>query len=460
DFSRVRAGSLLKAHGGFLLLHLRDLLTDPQAWEKMRRYLRCGRVQIEEPGAALMPMAAVSLQPEAVDAEVKLILIGSVEHYYALQEGDPEFARRFRVKVDFAESFAPTDGTRQSTAVFVAHTCRKHGLPPLSAAAVARLLEDAHREVDDQARQSAIFARTEALVVESAALCRSRAAHRVDAADVDAALAARRLRHDYPEQRLRESIADGERLITCQGSEIGQINGLTQIDLGDWRFGLPVRVSARTHAGNQGLLNIEREVDKSGPIHDKGVLILHSYLTALFAHLAPLALNASIVFEQEYHGVEGDSASCAELFAVLSSLAGVPLLQGIAVTGALNQHGEVLPVGGINEKIEGWFRVCEAAGLDGQQGVLIPARNLRHLMLDPAVVDAVAQGRFHIHTAARVDDGLALMTGMASGLPTAPGEPVSYPQESVLGRAAHALLAYRRACQRAGATGRSRRNRP
>ncbi|WP_439113239.1 Lon protease family protein [Hydrogenophaga sp.] len=458
DFSRVRAGSLLKAHGGFLLLHLRDLLTDPQAWEKMRRYLRCGRVQIEEPGAALMPMAAVSLQPEAVDAEVKLILIGSVEHYYALQEGDPEFARRFRVKVDFAESFAATDDTRQATAVFVAHTCRKHGLAPLSAAAVARLLEDAHREVDDQARQSAIFARTEALVAESAALCRARAASRVEATDVDAALAARRLRHDYPEQRLRESIADGERLITWQGSEIGQINGLTQIDLGDWRFGLPVRVSARTHAGNQGLLNIEREVEMSGPIHDKGVLILHSYLTALFGHLAPLALNASIVFEQEYHGVEGDSASCAELFAVLSSLAGVPLLQGIAVTGALNQHGEVLPVGGINEKIEGWFRVCDAAGLDGQQGVLIPARNLRHLMLDPAVVDAVAQGRFHIHTATHASDGLALMTGMVTGLPTAPGEPVAYPENSVLGRAAHTLQAYRRACLRAGIVGRSRRS--
>jgi predicted ATP-dependent protease len=304
--------------------------------------------------------------------------------------------------------------------------------------------------VDDQTRQSAIFLRTEALVAESAALCRTRAASRVEATDVDAALAARRLRHDYPEQRLRESIADGERLISCQGSEVGQINGLTQIDLGDWRFGLPVRVSARTHAGHQGLLNIEREVEMSGPIHDKGVLILHSYLTTLFGHLAPLALNASIVFEQEYHGVEGDSASCAELFAVLSSLAGVPLLQGIAVTGALNQHGEVLPVGGINEKIEGWFRVCEAAGLDGQQGVLMPERNLRHLMLDPAVVGAVAQGRFHIHTAARVQDGLALMTGMAAGLPAAGDEPDAYAPGSVLDRAAHTLRAYRRACRRAG----------
>jgi predicted ATP-dependent protease len=301
--------------------------------------------------------------------------------------------------------------------------------------------------VDDQARQSAIFARTEALVVESAALCRSRGAALVDAVDVDAALNARRQRHDYPEQRLRESIADGERLISLRGERVGQVNGLTQIDLGDWRFGLPVRVTAHSHAGTRGLLNIEREVEMSGPIHDKGVLILHSYLTALFTHLTPLALNASIVFEQEYHGVEGDSASCAELFAVLSSLSGVPLRQGIAVTGALNQHGEVLPVGGVNEKIEGWFRVCDAAGLDGTQGVLLPRRNLRHLMLDRAVVDAVAEGRFHIHTASHVGEGLDLLCGMASGITD--GEPGNYPTDSVLGRCEQTLKAYREACRQA-----------
>ncbi|MFZ3126680.1 MAG: AAA family ATPase [Rhodoferax sp.] len=457
DFSRIRAGSLLKAHGGFLLLQLRDLLTDELAWEKLRRFLRSGRVQIEEPGTGMMPMAAVSLEPEAVDAEVKIILIGSVEHYYALQEGDPEFARRFRVKVDFAESFAASDDTRTGTAIFVAHACRKLGLPHFSAGAVARLLEDAHREVDDQTRQSANFARIESLVAESATICRARSGGAgngdtlVNAADVAQALAARRLRHDYPEQRLRESISDGDRLISLQGDHVGQLNGLTQIDLGDWRFGLPVRVTARTHAGNEGLMNIEREVEMSGPIHDKGVLILHSYLTALFAHIAPLALNASIVFEQEYSGVEGDSASCAELYAVLSSLSGLPLLQGIAVTGAVNQHGEVLPVGGINEKIEGWFRVCETAGLDGRQGVLIPARNRRHLMLEPQVLEAVDQGLFHIYTATHVREGLELLTAQPSGMTDAVGP---YPADSVLGHAEQTLLAYRRACQQ------TRRRRP
>jgi predicted ATP-dependent protease len=458
DFFRVRAGSLIQAHGGFLMLHLRDLLADPLVWEKLRRFLRSGQVQIEEPSTMQMPMAAVSMQPQAVEVQAKIILVGSSDEYYAVQEADPEFAKHFRVKVDFADSLPGTQNTRMASALYVAHTCRRLGLAHLTATAVARLLEDAHRQVDDQTRQSAIFARTEALIAESAALCRTRGGQRVEATDVDAALQARRLRHDYPEQRMRESITEGDRLIDVQGACVGQVNGLTQIDLGDWRFGMPIRVSARTHAGGKGMLNIEREVEMSGPIHDKGVLILHSYLTSLFAHLAPLALDASVVFEQEYHGVEGDSASCAELFAVLSALAGAPLKQGIAVTGALNQHGEILPVGGINEKIEGWFRVCEAAGLDGHQGVLIPQRNRRHLMLDAAVVQAVAEGRFHVHTAATAVDALTLLTGLDSGLPLRPDAPrASYPPESLLGRAERALATYRRACQRAGGLGRSLR---
>ncbi len=444
DFSRIRAGSLHKAHGGFLMLHLRDLLVDGLVWEKLRRLLRSGRLQIEEPGTAFTPIATVSLEPEAVDVEVKIVLIGSREQYYELQEGDPEFARHFCVKVDFAESFSSSAETRRAMATFVAHTCRQLGLPHFTASAVARLLEDGHREVDDQSRQSAIFARTEALVMESAALCRARAAHLVEATDVDAALAARIKRHDYPEQRLQEAFAEGDLLIAVHGEKTGQINGLTQMDLGDYRFGFPVRVTARTHAGENGLLNIEREVEMSGPIHDKGVFILHNYLSALFAHNAPLAFNASIVFEQEYHGVEGDSASCAELYALLSSLSGLPLKQGIAVTGAVNQHGEVLPVGGINEKIEGYFRVCATAGLDGSHGVLIPQRNRRHLMLERKVIEAVDQGLFHVYTAEHAHEGIELLTGLPAGVADEAG---NYPHGSVFGHAQRTLLAYRRACQ-------------
>lgn len=443
DFTRIRAGSLLRAHGGFLMLHLRDLLADGLVWEKLRRFLRSGRLQIEEPGTAFAPIAAVSLEPEAVDIDVKIILIASREQYYELQEEDPEFARRFRVKVDFVESFSSSDETRRAFAIFVAHSCRNLGLPHFSAAAVARLLEDTHREVDDQSRQSAIFSRAEAMVMESAALCQARAAHLVELADVEAALASRTQRHDYPDQRMQESIADGEVLITVQGEQIGQINGLTVMDLGDYRFGFPVRVTARTYAGNDGLLNIEREVEMSGPVHDKGVFILHNYLSALFAHLAPLALNASVVFEQEYFGVEGDSASCAELYVLLSSLSGLPLKQGIAVTGAVNQHGEVLPVGGVNEKIEGYFRICEAAGLNGSQGVLIPSRNQRHLMLERRVIEAVEQGLFHIYAVDYVSDGMELLMGLPAGVVNEEGE---YPRGSVLGRVQKTLQSYRRAC--------------
>lgn len=447
DHSRIRAGSLLRAHGGFILLHLRDLLADEPVWEKLRRFLRSGRLQIEEPGMLYAPIAAVSLLPEPVDVDVKIILVASVEEYYALQEGDPEFARRFRCKVDFAESFTANAETRRATAVFVAHTCRKLGLPHFSAAAVAALLEEAHREAEDQTRQSAIFARSEALVMEAAAMARARGAGLVEAGDVQAARQARVHRHDYPEQRLQETITDGERLLEVDGEKVGQVNGLTVVDLGDYRFGFPVRVTARTHAGDEGLLNIEREVELSGPIHDKGVLILNSYLAALFAHLAPLALNAAVVFEQEYSGVEGDSASCAEFYALLSSLSGLPLRQGIAVTGAVNQHGEMLPVGGINEKIEGYFRSCERLGLTGRQGVLIPRRNRRHLMLEPHVLEAVAQGRFHIWTADSAGEGMELLTGQPFGALEVNG----YSAASVLGRAQKTLQDYRKACQASGA---------
>ena len=446
DFSRIRAGSLLKAHGGFLLLHLSDLLSDELVWAKLRRFLRSFTLQIEETGMASSPMAAVSLQPEAVDLDVKIVLIGSAEQYYALQEGDPDSARRFRVKVDFAESFLASPETYRSSAVFVAHTCAKMGLPQFSSQAAARLLEASHREVDDQRRQSAIFAHMESLVVESASLCRSRGASLVEAQHVDAALLARKLRHDYPEQRLREAIQEGEKLLVMRGARVGQINGLIHVDLGDYRFGFPTRITARTFAGDEGLISIDREVEMSGPIHDKCVLILRSYLSALFAHMAPLALDASIVFEQEYEGVEGDSASCAELYALLSALSGIALQQGIAVTGAINQQGELMPVGGINEKIEGYFRACETAGLDGSQGVLIPERNRRHLMLEAGVVDAAAKGVFHIYTAEHAIEGLALLTGMAAGVADKAG---GYAQDSVLGHAQAKLLAYREACRAA-----------
>lgn len=446
NFMRIRAGSLLKAHGGFLMLHLDDLLTDAQLWVKLRRFLRSKRLQIEEPGSALTSNTPVSLEPEAVEVNVKIILIGSRDEYYELEEIDPEFMRRFRVKVDFAGSFIASAETYQASSVFVAHACEAAKLPHFSAAAVARLLEESHREVEDQKRQSAIFARTEMLVLESAALCSVRHGRVVEVADISAALQARTLRHNYPDLRLQESIMEGEIAIALHGAVVGQLNALTQIDLGDHRFGTPVRVTARTFAGEDGVLNIAREVDMSGPIHDKGMLILQNYLTGLFTHIAPLALSASIVFEQEYSSIEGDSASCAEFFVLLSSLAEAPLKQGIAVTGALNQYGEVLPVGGINDKIEGYFRLCEKMGLNGEQGVLIPHHNRQHLVLDYKIIEAVEKGLFAIYTMEHVTQGLELLTGCPAGI-AEQSRTVGYSPDTVLGYAQRALLVFRRACQ-------------
>lgn len=447
NFMHIRPGNLLRAHGGYLMLHLRDVLRDSAVWEKLQRYLRSGRLQIEEPAAAAGQLVAKMLEPEALDVQVKLVLIGSRGDYYDLQEADPEFARHFRVKVDFAEHFPAAADVRHAIGVFVAQRCQSLGLPHFSAAAVARLLIDMQREIDDQRRMSAGLGYLEAMVVESAAYCKARGATLVSHADVVQALDERRARHDYPERALLDAIAEGEVMIHVQGQVVGQINGLTQIDLGDYRFGSPVRISARTYAGDEGVINIDREVEMSGPTHDKGVYILQGWLSAAYARLTPLSLTASLVFEQEYHGVEGDSASCAELYAILSALSELPLLQGIAVTGALNQHGEVMPVGGINEKIEGWFRVCSRIGLNGTQGVLIPARNRPHLVLAQEVLDAVARGEFRILDMERVEDGIELLTGQHAGVMDGVGE---YPADSVLGRVQQALESFRRACEESG----------
>lgn len=446
DFTRIRAGSLLRAHGGFLLLHLREVLAEPPVWEKLRRFVRSGCLQIEEPGVLYAPVAAVSLSPEPLQADVKLVLVASPDEYDAVLALDPELARRFRCKVDFADSVVADPQVWRDTAVFVARTCVRWGLPHFSAAATALLIEDSHRQAQDRFRQSAVFASTEALVMESAALARARPADEVLPVDVLAARRAREYRHNEPEERLLDALAQGERVLPLSGRMAASVNGLSVVVLGDYSFGFPVRVTARTHAGDKGLLSIDREAELSGPIHDKGVLVLHSCLTSLFAHLAPLALEGTVVFEQEYGGVEGDSASCAELYALLSSLASVPLAQGLAVTGSLNASGDVLPVGGINEKIEGFFRSCERVGLDGTQGVLIPERNRRHLMLDERVVEAVAKGRFHVHAISTVAQGMTLLSGLPWGELGVGG----YLPDTVLGRAQARLRRYRQAMDATG----------
>jgi predicted ATP-dependent protease/ribosomal 50S subunit-recycling heat shock protein len=402
EFMRLRAGNLLRADGGMLMLHLRDVHSDqhngPQILEKLHRFLRNGRVQIEESVSHGGQAATTHPVSEPLPVQVRLVLIATREEFYRLQDEAEEFARFFNVKVDFTDDFPADTRMYREISGYIAERCEHFALPHFSAEAVARVLETMHRWVEEKAYISSRLAELQHLILAAAAEARSRAQAKrikdvlVEKQDVLAVLQASYKRHRHPEMQLLRAIVDGDLMISVQGRELGQINGLTHIDLGDAGFGSPVRISARCFAGEDGVINIDREVEMTGPNHDKGLFILQSWLSASFAKLTPLSLDASLVFEQEYHGVEGDSASCAELYALLSAISGLPLPQGIAVTGAMNQHGEVMAIGGVNEKIEGYFRVCQAMGLDGSQGVLIPQRNAAHLVLNEEVV---AAGKCH-----------------------------------------------------------------
>jgi predicted ATP-dependent protease len=442
DFTRLRAGNLHKADGGMLMLHLRDLLNDEQNGaqmiEKLHRFLRNGTLQIEDASSSTQSMSYV-LANTLLPLQVKLVLIATREDFYDCLDEQPDFFNYFPIKVDFAERISANRENYAAIAGFVAHKCAQHHLTHFSRDAVAGLIGALQRLEEDQTRISTNFAVLERLMLESAAFAGNAAL--VEAAHVQAAIQAKSARNQYFESQIRDSIIDNELLIQVHGEVVGQVNGLTHIELGDASFGSPIRITARCHPGGKGLINIDREVNMSGPNHDKGIFILQNWLSASFSHLAPLSLNASLVFEQEYNGVEGDSASCAELFALLSAMANLPIQQGIAVTGALNQFGEVMPIGGVNEKIEGYFRVCLALGLNGKQGVIIPKRNQRHLLLDKAVVQAVKDGQFHIITIDHVLEGIEFLTGVAAGRQDAEG---NYAADTVMGHAQSVLASYRK----------------
>ena len=417
DFMRLRAGNLLRADGGTLLLHLRDILADEQngaqLLEKLHRFLRNGTLQIEDLSSSNSQGGGFVSTQASIPVSVKLVLIATREDYYALVDEKSDFFNYFPIKIEFSEYVKANAENYHVYAAFIAQKCQQYHCKHFTAEAVAALLQAMHRLIEDQTRLSTKFADLEKLILESAAVAGLRGAKLVALEDVKAAISRKYARHSYIEARIRDSIVDNELMINVQGEVIGQINGLTHVDLADASFGSPVRISANCYAGRQDVLTIDREVAMSGPTHDKGVMILQSWLHANFADSNPLNLTASLVFEQEYSGVDGDSASCAELFAVLSALAQVPIKQGIAVTGAMNQHGEVLPVGGLNEKIEGYYRVCQEIGLDGQQGVLIPKRNVRHLLLSDEVINAVANGKFHIAVMDDIAEGVSHLTGQS-----------------------------------------------
>ena len=442
DYTRLRAGNLHKCDNGMLMLHLRDLLNDEQngiqILEKLHRFLRNGTLQIEDTGSNAQSTSYIT-NNTLIPLKVKLILIATRDDFYDCLDEQPDFFNYFPIKVEFAERIPANSENYAAIAGFVAQKCVQHSIAHFTRDAVEALIGALQRLEEDQTRISTNLAFLERLMLESAAFACNESI--VKACHVKAAIQAKSTRNQYFETQIRDSIIDNELLIQVHGEVIGQVNGLTHIELGDASFGSPIRITARCYPGGRGLINIDREVNMSGPNHDKGIFILQNWLSASFSHLAPLSLNASLVFEQEYNGVEGDSASCAELFALLSALAGLPINQGMAVTGALNQFGEVMPIGGVNEKIEGYFRVCLALGLNGKQGVIIPKRNQRHLLLDAAVVQAVKDQQFHIITIDHVLEGIEYLTGTLAGEQDALG---IYAPQTVLGHVQKVLASYRK----------------
>jgi lon-related putative ATP-dependent protease len=415
DFTLIKAGALHRANGGYLILEANDVLRNFMAWDALKKALKSRAVRIEPPLAELQAISAVTLAPEPIPLSVKVVLIGSPTIYYLLSALDDDFGELFKVKVDFDDSLPRTRENELHYARFAARACREEGLRAFTADAVARLVEHGSRLVEHQHRLSARMGLLLDLVRESA-YCAERAGRpRVTGDDVSRAVAEKTRRVNLLEERVGRAIGEGTLLLTTDGEAVGQVNGISVLATGDHAFGRPCRITARTFCGEPGVVDIEREAKLGGRVHSKGVMILTGFLAGRYAHEAPLALSATLAFEQQYEEVDGDSASSAELYALLSSLAGLPLTQRIAVTGSVNQQGEIQPVGGVNAKVEGFFDACQRQGLTGSQGVLIPEANVNHLMLREDVVAAVRDESFHIHAVRTVDEGLAVLTGREAG---------------------------------------------
>jgi lon-related putative ATP-dependent protease len=439
DHTKIKPGALHQANGGYVILPARECLLHPFAWEGLKRALKDGMLCIEELGSQIALMSTLTLDPDPVPLDVKVVLIGIPALYYLLSAQDEDFQKLFKVKADFAARMPRGPESEKGYAQFVNTIAQEERILPFDAGAVARIIEYGARAVEDSDQLSTQFGDIADLVREAGYLAKRNEHQAVTAADIRAAEEARRFRQNLAEERLQEAILQGSVLLETTGSAIGRINGLSVVAMGDYAFGHPVRLTATIAPGRRGVVSIEREVELSGPIHGKGVLILSGFLLRKYGQTSPLSLSASLVFEQSYGKVEGDSASLAELSVLLSAAAGVPLRQDIAVTGSVNQHGQIQPVGGVIQKIEGFFDVCRAKGLTGTQGVLIPAPNRRNLMLRDDVVEAVAAGQFHIWAAAEVDEALELLTGVPFAPPDANG---IYPQGSLHRRVADCLARY------------------
>jgi len=428
DFNLIKPGSLHRANGGYLILDAHKVLAQTQAWDGLKRTLRAGEIRIESLAESMGLVTTVSIEPESIPLKVKIILVGERPLYYLLDAYDPDFAELFKVPVDFEEQLVRTEETAMLYARMVGTLVNREKLKPFDRGAVSRVVEHAARLAGDAERLSTHMASLADLVRESDFWAGESGRRVVIREDVNRAIEAYIRRADRARERVHEQIHRGTVLIDTRGEKVGQVNGLSVLSLGNYAFGQPSRITGRVRLGKGEVVDIEREVALGGPTHSKGVLILGGFLGGRFAADRPLALSASLVFEQSYGGVDGDSASSAELYALLSALAEAPIRQSLAVTGSVNQHGQVQAIGGVNEKIEGFYDICREAGLNGEQGVLIPSANVMHLMLRQDVADAIEAGQFRIYPVDHVDQGIELLTGIPAG---DRGEDGSYPEHSI-----------------------------
>jgi len=446
DLTLIKAGALHRANGGFLVIEADELFKQSQSWDALKRALRHEEVRIEAQGDDSSPMTTITLEPEAIPFHCKVVLIGDSALYFALHALDPDFPELFKVGAEFAASMERTLENNRLYARFMATVARREGLLPFQRAAVARVVEHSARLVEDAQRLSTYFLDVTDLLREADFWARHAGQPTVSRADVEQAITARVERADLTRDRVLESYEREIVLLDVSGEAVGQVNGLTVLTRGNFTFGVPTRITARVRMGGGEVIDIEREVELSGPFHSKGVLTLAGFLGGRFLPDQSLAMAASLTFEQSYSAVEGDSASSAELYALLSALSGLPVRQSLAATGSVNQVGEVQAIGGVNHKIEGFFDVCRQRGLTGDQGVLIPAANVQHLMLRQDVIDAVAEGRFQVYPIGHVDEGIALLTGRPAGDRNARG---SYPPGTVNRLVEDRLGRFARAQQRA-----------
>jgi lon-related putative ATP-dependent protease len=430
DFTLVKAGALHRANGGYLVLDAREVLQQPYAWESLKRAIRSREVRIESLGQALSLISTVSLEPEPIPLDVKVVLVGERLLYYLLCQYDPDFLELFKVQADFDEEIDRAPAVDLLYARLLGTLARKESLRPLDPSAVARVIEHVSRLAGDAEKVSTHMRSVSDLIREADHWATVAGRDVLTAGDVQRAIDERLRRGGRVRELVQERIARGTILIATEGATVGQVNGLSVSQLGEVAFGTPTRITARVRLGRGDVVDIEREVELGGPIHSKGVLILSGFLGGRFGGERPLAFHASLVFEQSYGGVEGDSASLAELCALLSALSGLPVRQSLAVTGSVDQRGDVQAIGGVNEKVEGFFDVCAARGLTGDQGVVIPASNVRDLMLREDVVAAAAAGRFAIHAVATVDEAVELLIGRPAGERDAAG---SFPHGTVNG---------------------------